>query len=519
MNPLLHQIIETGARSRPEAEALRWRGESLTYAALAQAVAEIAGGLQHIGLQPGARVAVYLPKQPQTVISLFATAQAGGIFVPVNPLLKPAQVAHILHDSGASVLVTSRDRAALLQDIRPTCPALRQVVLVDADVTAPGGDTIPWPQLRGHRPQPVALAPTDSVAILYTSGSTGRPKGVELSHRNLVTGAHSVAEYLHLGAQDRLLAVLPLSFDYGLSQLTSAFLVGAGVVLMEYLLPGEVIKALARDRITGLAGVPSLWTQLAEQGWPEDIQRSLRFITNSGGALPQTVLRRLQTALPQTAIYLMYGLTEAFRSTYLDPAELSRRPTSIGKAIPHAHVSVRRPDGSLCAPGEAGELVHTGPLVAKGYWRNPAASAERFRPLPGSGEPAVWSGDSAVLDTDGFLYFLGRHDDQIKTSGYRVSPTEVEEVLYASGLVREAAVVGIEEPLLGQAIAAYVVPAAGATARVVDDLSAYCQQALPAYMVPRRITLLEALPKTPHGKIDRPALARASQPPAGVLAS
>lgn len=514
MNVLLHQLIEASAEARPNAEALSYRGDTLNYAALQQAVADTANGLQALGLKPGERVAIYLPKQLETVIALFAVARAGGIFVPVNPLLKPPQVAHILSDSGASLLITSKDRASLLHTVIDSSQSLHQVVIVDGgEDVEHQANTVSWQQLRGqNRQQPTNIDAQDSVAILYTSGSTGHPKGVELTHRNLVLGAQSVAQYLAKTPDDRLLAVLPFSFDYGLSQLTTAFHSGASVVLMEYLLPREVINTIARERITGLAGVPSLWAQLAQLDWPEDARNTLRFITNSGGAMPQSVLSALQNNLPETEFFLMYGLTEAFRSTYLSPHELQRRPSSIGKAIPHAHVSVVREDGTPCIPGEPGELVHAGPLVAKGYWNNPQGTAERFRSAPDTKFPVkhkrvVWSGDTVTMDEDGFLYFVGRADEQIKTSGYRVSPTEVEDVLDASGLVREAAVISIPHDTLGQAIVAFVQPVDEASATVEDDLRAYCKRTLPAYMLPQHIVLLSSLPKTPHGKIDRKRLA------------
>jgi acyl-CoA ligase (AMP-forming) (exosortase A-associated) len=348
-------------------------------------------------------------------------------------------------------------------------------------------------------------------AILYTSGSTGKPKGVVLSHRNLVAGAHCVADYLGNRADDRILAVLPFSFDYGLSQLTTAFVAGARTVLMDYLLPQDVVVTVARERITGLAAVPPMWVQLAALEWPAAAVDSLRYFTNSGGAMPRATLAALRRALPRTTPYLMYGLTEAFRSTYLPPEEIDRRPDSIGKAIPNAEIRVVREDGTPCAPGEPGELVHRGALVALGYWNDPVKTAERFRPVPGQNpglplpEVAVWSGDTVRMDDEGFLYFIGRKDDMIKTSGYRVSPTEVEEVLYGSGQLAEAAALGIPHPALGQAIVAVVKP-------LRDDfnenrLIAHCKQHLPNFMVPLQIiTRLTDLPRNPNGKIDRKAL-------------
>jgi acyl-CoA ligase (AMP-forming) (exosortase A-associated) len=351
----------------------------------------------------------------------------------------------------------------------------------------------------------------DVAAILYTSGSTGKPKGVVLSHRNLVAGALSVSSYLNNTQEDRILCVLPLSFDYGLSQLTTAFAVGACAVLLNHLLLRDIIDAVDRERITGLAAVPPLWIQLADLSWSH--ARRLRYITNSGGVMQRHTLRGLRKALPQAQIYLMYGLTEAFRSTYLAPEQLDIRPDSIGKAIPNAEILVLRGDGTPCGPNEPGELVHRGALVALGYWNDPARTAERFRPLPDRAgglpipELAVWSGDTVRTDEDGFLYFIGRSDDMIKTSGYRVSPAEVEEVVYATGLVTEAAAIGVPHAHLGQSIALIAaVPAGGATDRAA--LLAACKQDLPAYMVPARIDIRQSpLPRNPNGKIDRKLLA------------
>jgi acyl-CoA ligase (AMP-forming) (exosortase A-associated) len=288
------------------------------------------------------------------------------------------------------------------------------------------------PARAGH-----CVVDADMAAILYTSGSTGKPKGVVLSHRNMVTGAKSVASYLENRTSDRILAVLPFSFDYGFSQLSTSFVAGACCVLMDYLLPRDVLRAVERKSITGLAAVPPLWVQLAALLWPASVRKHLRYITNSGGAMPGATLAALRAALPDTKVFLMYGLTEAFRSTYLSPDQVERRPDSIGKAIPNAEILVVREDGSRCAPGEPGELVHRGSLVSLGYWNDRQKTAERFRPAPGQDpglvltELAVWSGDTVRTDEEGYIYFIGRRDEMIKTSGYRVSP-RVEEIVYAT---------------------------------------------------------------------------------------
>jgi acyl-CoA ligase (AMP-forming) (exosortase A-associated) len=355
-------------------------------------------------------------------------------------------------------------------------------------------------------------------AILYTSGSTGQPKGVVLSHRNLIAGAQSVAEYLENTASDRILAVLPFSFDYGLSQLTTAFCVGACAVLMDYLLPNDVIKAVARYGITGLAAVPPLWIQLASLDWPDAARDSLRYITNSGGAMPQPITKALRERLPKTKVFLMYGLTEAFRSTYLPPEQVEIRPDSMGQAIPNAEILVVREDGSPCAPGEPGELVHRGAHVSLGYWNDRERTAARFRPAPGqpqglpNPELAVWSGDQVRRDQDGYLYFISRKDEMIKTSGYRVSPTEVEEVAYATGLVEELAALGVPHPTLGQAIVVVAKAApeqAGKEPDLETRLLEHLRRELPGFMVPHRVVVQDALARNPNGKIDRKLLATA----------
>jgi acyl-CoA ligase (AMP-forming) (exosortase A-associated) len=514
MNHLIHDFLFDSAARTPDAEALVYGGTRCSYAQLAAQVRAVAALLARTRLEPGARVAVYMEKRIENVAAMFGAAAAGCVFVPVNPLLKPEQVAYILADCNVRLLATTPERLAQLAPVLERCPDLGAVLLAGGESSAAAAvPVLAWPAADAlhDATAPHRRIDTDVAAILYTSGSTGQPKGVVLSHRNMVAGAQSVASYLDTRADDRLLAVLPFSFDYGLSQLTTAFLRGASVVLMNYLFPKDIVAMVARERITGLAAVPPLWIALARLDWPAGC--TLRFITNSGGAMPVPTAQALQAALPDTQIFLMYGLTEAFRSTYLPPAELARRPDSIGRAIPNAEILVVRPDGSLCDADEPGELVHRGALVALGYWNDPARTAQRFRPAPGQDpglplpELAVWSGDTVRRDADGYLYFIGRSDDMIKVSGYRISPTEIEAVLHATGLVAEVAAFGIDHPQLGQAIAVIAVPAdADAAAESVDTaaLLAECKRRLPAYMVPARIDLHPGpLPRNPNGKIDR----------------
>ena len=517
---LLHDLIFARAGLAPTAPALGYRGATQDYAALAADVERAALRLLEAGLLERQRVAVYMDKRLETVHALFGASLAGGVAVPLNPLLKAEQVTYILQDCNVRILVTTADRLALLAEALAQCPDLHTVLVVGDAAARENAHfrAAEWaapPSAAGASASPLAARrgiDADMAAILYTSGSTGRPKGVVLSHRNMVAGAHSVAEYLENSPEDRILSVLPLSFDYGLSQLTTAFLTGASVVLLNYLMPRDVIRAVAREGVTGLAAVPPLWIQLAQFEWPEEARRSLRYATNSGGTMPRRTLDALRAQLPGTRFFLMYGLTEAFRSTYLPPEEIDRRPDSMGRAIPNAEVMVVREDGSRCAPGEPGELVHRGALVSLGYWNDAERTAERFRPAPGQPagiplpEMAVWSGDTVRMDEDGYLYFIGRRDEMIKTSGYRVSPGEVEEVVYGTGLAAEAAALGVPHPVLGHGIVLVITPkTAGLTA---EELLDALRPRLPAYMVPAHIDVrAQPLPRNANGKIDRKALA------------
>ena len=514
MRTQVHQIVAEMARSRGHASALTFKETTATYAELWKGMTEFAAGLNRVGLLRGERVAVYLDKRIETIVSLFGPSLAGGVFVPINPVSRAQQVAYILADCGARVLVTSAERLELLRDELVRCPSVEHVVVI-GDILEPAPD-VPctlhaWNEFLAAGPVPEPdVIDVDMAAILYTSGSTGSPKGVVLSHRNLIVGAESVSMYLGNHEGDCILAALPLSFDAGFSQLTTGFTVGAHVVLVNYLLPGDVVRLCAKHAITGLTCVPPLWIQLADQTWPPEASRHMRYFANTGGRMPKATLDGLRAIFPQADPYLMYGLTEAFRSTYLDPAEVDRRPDSIGKAIPNAEILLLREDGSPCDPGEEGELVHRGALVAMGYWNDPERTAERFRPVPGrdaaicTSETAVFSGDLVKRDEKGFLYFVGRKDEMIKTSGYRVSPTEIEEVAYSTGLVGDAVAFGVDDERLGQHIVLAASPANGSLHP--DDLLAELRGKLPLYMVPKHIVIRPSLPRSPNNKFDRKLL-------------
>jgi acyl-CoA ligase (AMP-forming) (exosortase A-associated) len=519
MTELLSDLIVLAAARAPEAPALRYRDERINYGELNHRVQEAAQAFVSLGAERADRIAVYLEKRPETVISLFAASSAGAAFVPINPLLRPQQIRHILTDCNARILVTSPGRLAALKDVLGQCPDLRHIVMVDgvSDGVPQGVAGLDWADLpTGSGAMPYRVIDGDMAAIIYTSGSTGLPKGVVLSHRNLVAGARSVSTYLDNTSDDRILLVLPLSFDAGLSQLTTSFHVGAEVVLMNFLLPRDVANMAGKYRITGIAGVPPLWHQLAGLDWPADAKASMRYFSNTGGHMPKTTLDRLRAALPDASPYLMYGLTEAFRSTYLPPSEIDHRPDSMGKAIPNAEILVVDGNGQPCPPGQPGELVHRGALVALGYWNDPERTSERFKPAPGQNpalpitEMAVWSGDTVRQDEDGFFYFVGRTDDMIKTSGYRVSPTEIEEVVSATGLVNEVIAVGVPDEALGQAIVVVATPPAGG-AIDAEQVIGRCRESLPHFMVPHHVVTRSSLPRNPNGKIDRLRVAKELQ--------
>lgn len=493
-DPLPRPLDHLALRGRDAEPALVLRDPVLDWRTLRERVALLAGWLAAHGLAPGARVASWAGKGEATCLLPLAAARAGLVHVPINPLLKRAQAAHILADSDAALLVGNAARLAGLEpgDVPAACLVVEEAELW-AGVAQAGA-------LLGSS----AAAPDDLAAILYTSGSTGRPRGVMLSHANLWLGAASVAHYLRLAADDVVLAVLPLAFDYGQNQLLSTWHAGASVAPLDYLAPRDVLKACERLGITTLAAVPPLWVQLAEQDWPPAAVAPLRRLTNSGGALTEGLVRRLRGLFPEADLVPMYGLTEAFRSTWLEPALVDAHPTSIGRAVPFAEVLVVDDAGALAGPDEEGELVHCGPLVAQGYWRDPARTAERFRPAPAGsryGGIAVWSGDRVRRDAEGLLHFVGRRDAMIKRMGNRISPQEIEEAALATGLASEAVAFGVADARMGHAIH-LVVRGRGDHEALREAL----RRALPGFMQPDTIRFVEAMPLGPNGKIDRAAL-------------
>ncbi|MEM8984543.1 MAG: AMP-binding protein [Pseudomonadota bacterium] len=483
----------------------------IDYATLSEDCRRMDHGLKEAGLKPGERVAIHAHSSYETIVALFGTASAGGVFIPVNRMLKPAQVQHIFADCEPRFFLANHE---VLQRFLPQLSAHHhELTSICLDTKTPKttsdiGDQN-WSSWRTSRvsDQTRVGSGENLCAIVYTSGSTGMPKGIMLSHNNLIVGANSVNEYLGTIASDRLIAALPFSFDAGLSQLTTAFAAGASVICHNYLLPQDLLTELRRETATGLTAVPSLWSQLCSLRDAQPVE-SLRYFANTGGALAPALRESLETLFPNAEPYLMYGFTEAFRGTYLEPSQVNSRPTSIGRAIPGARIDVVTANGRTAEIDEPGELVQSGPHVAMGYWNNPMATAKKFRPLPAGLNPpttdlrSAWSGDIVRRDADGYLFFIGRADEMIKTSGYRVSPEEIESVARESGYVDQVAALGLPDEALGARIVLLYSPASTIDA-AESKIRAHLARELPRYMLPRHIVMLSNFPLNANGKPDR----------------
>lgn len=494
----IDELLFERAQHSGDREAVLDGDASFTYGVLADSVGRHTAMLIRSGMRAGDHVAIYMTKTVDAVIAIFSVWAAGGVIVPINESLRNRQVRHILEHSHSRFLLADQ---ALLARLDAATVANVTVLHISRDATASVADAAEFRRPVGT-----------PAAILYTSGSTGLPKGILISHANLLAGARIVAGYLDIRSEDRILSVLPFSFDYGLNQLLLAVHGGASLVLQRSHYPGDICRTLDQRRVSVMAAVPALWIQLLQSHSPFSTMRfpHLRCITNSGGVFPREAVRQYRQLIPHTRIYLMYGLSEAFRSSFLPPDEVDIRPRSIGKAIPETRLQVIHESGRECAPGEIGELVHSGPTVALGYWRDPESTRTVFRSSDANGsqgEVAVYSGDLVYKDDEGYLYFAGRRDQLIKCAGYRISPDEVEDVIFSSGAVREAAVCGRPDPVMGMAVVAHVVPQSLGEFSIEAFLT-HCRREMPSYMVPKHVVIHAALPRTTTGKIDRSRLER-----------
>ncbi|MCX7855329.1 MAG: AMP-binding protein [Anaerolineae bacterium] len=513
---LVHHFLENSAERFPDKVALVCDGQRLTYAEIEAQANRLAQALRARGLQRGDRVAVWLPNSVEAVVAIFGALKAGGIFVVLNATTPAEKVARILNNCTASALVLPARQAEEARFLRGVVPSLRTVILCGEppDVLAdlPGEQ---WEEVLEAAPPtrpPCRTIDVDLACLIYTSGSTGEPKGVMSTHANVVFAASSIIKYLENTPEDVVINVLPLSFDYGLYQLLMVFQFGGRLVLeRSFAYPAAVLRRIEEERVTGLPGVPTLYAMLLQMNLSRFDLSSLRYMTNTAAALPVEHIHRLRELFPWVRFYSMYGLTECKRVCYMPPEELDRRPRSVGIPIPGTEVWIEDETGRRLGPGEVGELVVRGSHVMQGYWNDPEETARRYRPGRYPAERLLYTGDLFYMDEDGFLYFVARKDDIIKTRGEKVAPREVEEVLYKLPGVVEAAVVGVPDEVLGQAIKAVIVCGDGLRLTRQDVLR-HCREHLEDFAVPRYVEFRESLPKTPSGKIDRRALALTPSP-------
>jgi amino acid adenylation domain-containing protein len=508
----VEHFLEASARRRPDRLALVEGQRRVTYAEMDHLASGLARGLRAAGVRRGDRVAVYLENSLEAVASIFGILKAGGVFLVLNPTIKADKLAFVLDNSRAAAIVTDRRRQDTVEGLAGRLPHLRSLVVVSPQTASP-------PPARLERLSFEELAQTpgpppasgcidiDLAALIYTSGSSGQPKGVMLTHLNIVSAATSITTYLENTEDDVILNVLPLSFDYGLYQVLMAFKVGGAVVLeRSFAYPPVVLQRIAAERVTGFPIVPTISAILLQMELERYDFSSLRYITNTGAMLPTRHIVELRQRLPHVKIFSMYGLTECKRVSYLPPDQIDRRPTSVGKGMPNEEVYIVDEQGNRLDSG-IGELVVRGSHVMKGYWEMPEETDKVLRPGPLPGERVLYTGDLFRMDEEGYLYFVGRKDDIIKTRGEKVSPREVENVLYALDGVAEAAVIGVPDPILGEAVKAVVTLREGASLTERDVLR-HCSRHLEDFMVPKHVEICATLPKTSSGKIAKQELKR-----------
>jgi long-chain acyl-CoA synthetase len=503
----VERFLEASAERFPDKIALIEADRRATYSQLNALADRFANGLRNGGVQRGERVVVFLDNSLEAVAAIYGTLKAGAVFCVVNPMTKAQKLAYILNNCRAAAIVT---QGSLLGE---AAKAVDQCPSVCLSVVAGGKGAL---SLRGAMTWEEAVSPSsgcslpnvgidlDLAMIIYTSGSTGFPKGVMMTHQNVVFAASSITTYLENNSDDVVLSVLPLAFDYGLYQLLMSCKVGATLVLEKsFAFPVSILKKMAVEKATGFPLVPTMAAMLLQmKGHAPGTYPHLRYLTNTAAALPPSHIERLQELFPKTHIYSMYGLTECKRCTYLPPEQLKIRPASVGIAIPGTEAYIVNEAGERVGPEVVGELVIRGGHVMKGYWEDEEATNRVLRPGPFPWERVLYTGDLFRADSEGYLYFTGRKDDIIKTRGEKVSPKEVENVIYALPGVKEAAVVGVPDSILGMSLRAIIVPAAEQMISERDVMT-HCARHLEDFMVPKSVEFRRELPKTDTGKIRR----------------
>ena len=529
---LVHHLLEHSAERLPDKEFIVCGDRRLTYAEVNEKADRLAAGLIELGVRRQDRAAIFLDNSAESVIALFGILKAGAIFIMLSATMKAKKLNYILNNSGARVLVTHPQKSRIVNEAAADAPDLKTIIWCNS---APNQSTnhptnISWNDVISipSAPMPSALCPMpsaplpsapcpmpyaapsidlDLATIIYTSGSTGEPKGVMSAHGNVLAAARSISSYLENVEDDIILSALPLSFDYGLYQVLMAALFAGTVVLEKsFVFPYKVLERLVQEKATGFPIVPTMLAMLLQM---DNLERfdfgRLRYVSNTAAALPVSHIRKLRGILPHVSIYSMYGLTECKRVSYLPPDEIDRKPDSVGIPIPNEEVFIVDEHGSVVPPGVVGELVVRGANVMQGYWRDAEETAKRFRPGKTPHERLLYSGDLFRRDEEGFLYFVARNDDMIKTKGERVSPKEIENVLCEMEGVAEAAVIGMPDDVFGQAIKAFVV---GIDHGGVSEqaILKHCSQNLEPFMVPKSVVILDSFPKNASGKIDKKRL-------------
>ena len=513
-SPLVRDFLELSAERHPEKTALVCDGRRLTYREMDHLADRVAHALIELGVRRGDRVAIFLQNSVESVAGIFGALKAGAVFVAINPTTKRDKLLYILTNCRASVLLADArtDLTGLAGETGRTVPSLLGCILC--------GPAQPWPEggpvrclgfqavvdtFPATRPARINVD-LDLACLIYTSGTTGDPKGVMSDHSNVVFATGSIIEYLQNTASDIVINVLPLSFDYGLYQLLMTFRFGGTLVLeRSFAYPAAILKRIEQEQVTGFPGVPTLYALLLPLDLSAFNLSSLRYLTNTAAALPVSHIMELRKKFPGITLFSMYGLTETKRTLYLPPAELDRRPGSVGIPIPGTEAWLEDETGRRLGPGEVGELVVRGRHVMRGYWEAPELTARRYRPDPATGDRLCYTNDLFRTDAEGFFYFVSRKDDIIKSRGEKVAPKEVESVIHGIASVREVAVIGVADPLLGQAIKAFVVTTDASLTE--KQVLAHCRAHLEDYMVPKIVEFCAELPKTATGKIKKTDLA------------
>ena len=512
---LVQNFLEQSAQKLRDKIALICSNERLTYGKIDEKANRVASFLANLGIQRQDRVAIFLDNSVESVVSLFGVLKADAIFLMLSATLKAPKLSYILNDCEVKILITHTNKLNILSGIFSSVPSLKSIVFIGEKDRIPRIETpsaISWSEIDFLNPQfairnPQSNIDLDLATIIYTSGSTGDPKGVMLTHLNMVSAATSITTYLRNQEDDIIIDVLPLSFDYGLYQVLMAFKFGGTVVLEKsFTYPYQVIQKMIKEKVTGFPGVPTIYAILLGL---KDLNTfdfsSLRYITNTAAALPPAHIEKLRRIFPHARIYSMYGLTECKRVSYLEPEEIDRRPSSIGRGMPNEEVWIVDEDGNRVGPGVVGELVVRGSNVMRGYWGLPEETERVLRPGRYPGEKVLYTGDLFRMDEEGYLYFVGRKDDMIKSKGERISPKEIEQCLCALEGVAEAAIIGVPDEILGQAIKAFIRCHDGKDLTEKDVLK-HCKAHLEDFMIPQSVRFVDSFPKTSSNKIDKLAL-------------